>query len=69
MTEESGTFRLGVKDNGIGFTPETVKRGEGLNNLQRRADGIGAHIEIGSAPGTGSTILLSLPLPKVRLKA
>ena len=69
ITEESGTLRLGVRDNGIGFTPESVKRGEGLNNLQKRADSIGAHIEIGSTPGAGSTILFSLPLPKVRPKA
>jgi signal transduction histidine kinase len=69
MAEESQTLRLSVRDNGIGFSPESVKRGEGLNNLKKRADVIGAELKMAGTPGAGSTIVFRLPLSKVRSKA
>ena len=48
-----------VKDNGKGFDLRTVKRGDGLNNMQKRADKIKAQLSISSVPGKGTAIKLS----------
>ena len=68
IVEEQGKLCVSVKDNGTGFSPETVKRGEGLNNLKKRADDMGAELEIRSSPGCGTTIRLGIPIHKVKPK-
>lgn len=64
----SKEFIVQVQDDGIGFTaPERVSdlvaSGHyGLMGMQERAELIGAHLAIQSAPGSGTTIELRLPL-------
>jgi signal transduction histidine kinase len=53
---------LRVCDDGTGFDPTTVKRGNGLDNLQRRADEIQATISIDSQPGSSTCIAIDAPL-------
>lgn len=60
---------LTVKDNGKGFVVadaiEASRRREGhlgLTNLFERADLIGGKLEIHSAPGEGTTVMMSVPL-------
>lgn len=47
-----------IIDNGIGFDPDIVKRGNGLNNMQHRADEIGGEIIFGINETGGTTIVL-----------
>jgi two-component system, NarL family, sensor histidine kinase UhpB len=47
-----------IKDNGIGFDINNVQRGNGLDNMQTRADDMGANFSIQSAPQQGCTITL-----------
>jgi Signal transduction histidine kinase len=54
-------LRLQIRDNGRGFDPAAVTRGHGLDNLAARARSLGATLDIDSAPGHGSTIILTLP--------
>jgi signal transduction histidine kinase len=54
-----------ITDNGIGFDPEVVKGGRGLNNLRRRAADLGAELNIHSRPGLGASVALHLPLDEV----
>jgi signal transduction histidine kinase len=49
---------LTVADNGKGFDPKEIKRGNGLRNMQNRADKIGARYVLESQPGKGTTINL-----------
>jgi hypothetical protein len=56
-------FRLRVKDNGCGFLETTVKAGNGLKNLRRRAADIGAVIHVESSPGNGTCVTLEAPIP------
>jgi len=49
---------LSVIDDGIGFNPETVKRGNGLNNMTKRAAQIGGSLKIISEPNKQSGIVL-----------
>ncbi|HWH33003.1 MAG TPA: GAF domain-containing sensor histidine kinase [Egibacteraceae bacterium] len=53
---------LEVRDNGVGFVPETPKVGRGLDNVRQRALMLGAELDIRSAPGEGSTIQVRVPL-------
>ena len=47
---------LTIRDNGIGFDPQGVQRGHGLDNLTQRAHAIGATLTIESAPDPGTTV-------------
>jgi PAS domain S-box-containing protein len=55
--------RLTVEDDGIGFDPAAVPRGHlGLIGMQQRAERIGAELKIGSRPGRGTRVRVTLNL-------
>ncbi len=62
-------FQVVVKDDGAGFDLAEVeksydRRGKlGLLNMRERAEMIGGRLSIESAPGKGTSIALSVPLP------
>jgi signal transduction histidine kinase len=52
-----------IDDDGTGFDLESARgKGDGLGNLQGRADALGGDLLIASAPGQGTTTRLSIPL-------
>lgn len=54
--------RLEISDDGVGFDPANVPGGrQGQQNLAARARELGATLQIQSAPGHGTTIVLHLP--------
>lgn len=53
---------LQVKDNGIGFDVKAADGGNGLGNMQKRADALRGKIQIQSLPGEGTTVTLTVPL-------
>jgi len=59
------TVEFTIRDNGKGFDVATVKKGNGLMNMQKRADEIGAKLCVKSVPLRGTTISLQcfLKLP------
>jgi len=59
ISEKEGTWRLFIRDNGVGFDPSSVNRGNGLKNLRRRADKLNGKLEVKSALGHGTTVSLS----------
>ena len=54
-----------IEDNGVGFDPArtTDRLGFGLTGMQERAALVGAQLQIESAPGEGTTVLLRLETP------
>jgi signal transduction histidine kinase len=52
-----------VADNGGGFEPATVKRGNGLDHLARRMEEAGGSCAIESQPGGGTRVRLNVLLP------
>lgn len=59
-------LRLAVEDDGIGFDPTQVPRGHlGLVGMGQRAERIGAELEIGSRPGGGTRVRVTLPLAAI----
>jgi two-component system, NarL family, sensor kinase len=53
-----------VSDDGVGFrkAPDGGRRGLGLLSIQERARGVGARLDVRSAPGRGTTLSLEIPL-------
>lgn len=62
---QMGKFlRMEISDNGKGFDPEKIKRGNGLNNLAKRAAEIQGKLDILSQPGQGTTIRLLMRMKR-----
>ena len=53
---------LVVKDDGIGFDVAGADNGNGLGNMQKRADAMRGKLQLQSKPGEGSTVIVSIPL-------
>lgn len=62
LTEEE--LVLHATDDGIGFMPNTVKRGAGLKNIQNRVYLANGTLLLESSPGQGCNILIKLPINK-----
>ena len=58
-------LRLAITDNGGGFDPDSVTRGRGLGNLRKRAEDLGATIDICSGQD-GTQVSLRVPLGTTR---
>lgn len=52
-----------MTDDGIGFDQATVRAGNGLKNLRRRAAELHGAITIESSPGQGTRIHLTAGIP------
>lgn len=57
---------LRLEDNGIGFDTALASEGFGLTGIAERAARIGARVALDSAPGQGTRIEVTLPLPSQR---
>jgi hypothetical protein len=60
LTESKGSIRLEIKDDGKGFDPtlQDAYNGNGLKSMKERAKAIQGTLQIISAPGAGTQILL-----------
>jgi signal transduction histidine kinase len=52
---KNNDFVFQIDDNGCGFNETEVKKGNGLENMQKRADEIGAQLKLITMPGGGTT--------------
>ncbi|MSU54202.1 MAG: hypothetical protein EXS41_12565 [Opitutaceae bacterium] len=52
-----------VTDNGCGFDPAIVKRGNGLDHLARRMEEAGGNCAVESQAAGGTRVHLDVPLP------
>jgi signal transduction histidine kinase len=59
----AGNLILTLKDDGKGFDPEHICRGQGLVNMKTRAGRLDGNIQIDSACGKGTSIELTLKVP------
>jgi PAS domain S-box-containing protein len=59
------SIALWVFDNGVGFNVETICKGNtlGILGMRERASIVGGKLEIKTAPGNGTGIVVSVPLP------
>jgi two-component system, NarL family, sensor histidine kinase UhpB len=52
---------LAIEDNGIGFDPDTVKKGMGLWNIQDRVNLLKGKFQLVSSPGNGLRLSMEIP--------
>jgi len=62
VKDEGNKLRFSVIDDGMGFDEMTVRRGNGLDNMRRRAEEIGALFQFTSSQGRGTRIELQYKL-------
>jgi signal transduction histidine kinase len=53
---------LEIDDDGRGFDETTIHRGDGLTNLEYRAEAVGGSVTIRGMPDEGTTVRLVVPL-------
>jgi len=58
IKEDHSSFSLTIIDDGIGFEKNSIIENNGLKNMRRRAEKIGASLEINSNKDSGTEILL-----------
>ena len=68
ILEQNGSrLRIMVRDDGAGFNPLELGRSEfprfGLATMRERAESIGGHFQLDSAPGAGTRVTIELPVP------
>ena len=61
VSEESGSLRVCVADDGRGFDPNAQTIGFGLIGMRERAELAGGGLELQSTPGEGTTIVAVIP--------
>jgi signal transduction histidine kinase len=66
LLEEPEELVLRVEDNGKGFREEEGKSSLGLLGMKERAQACGGQVRIASAPGSGTSVTVRLPLPAIR---
>jgi signal transduction histidine kinase len=55
-------IEISIRDNGAGFDLDSHPTGHGLLNLRTRLEGVRGRCDIQSSPGSGTTVVLELPL-------
>jgi signal transduction histidine kinase len=65
LGQADGRLSLAVSDDGVGFDPASAASGAGLQNMSDRVEALGGVLSIVSAPGRGTTVIASLPLPSM----
>jgi len=63
VNREGHTLRIAYSDDGVGFDPRTIRIGHGLTNIRERIEQLGGTITIDSTSGSGTSIVLSVPIP------
>ncbi|MFQ5630636.1 MAG: ATP-binding protein, partial [bacterium] len=62
FTTEDGVFAMQITDNGVGFDPSAGYKGLGLKNFARRAEEMGAEVQVDSQHNQGTIVRLRLRL-------
>jgi signal transduction histidine kinase len=65
VTDQAGSLRVVVSDDGAGFDPDCAHPGHlGLSTMAERSAAIRAELAVCSAPGNGTTVAVSLPVDR-----
>jgi signal transduction histidine kinase len=62
LHETPAQITLVISDNGVGFDPDTVMRGNGLNNIIQRVEQLGGSVVFTSKLGRGTTLTANFPI-------
>lgn len=68
ITRTDNQIALLVEDDGKGFDPKSAKKGMGTDNLARRAQFLKGELNVQTAPGQGTSTLITVPVPETQGK-
>jgi len=60
----NGLLEISIADNGNGFDIEKVKKGNGLGNMQKRADEIGAKLNVQAKQSKGTVVSMQCKITR-----
>ncbi|HAC25181.1 MAG TPA: hypothetical protein DCE81_09720 [Cytophagales bacterium] len=60
---EGKSLNFKIEDDGKGFVRGSIKTGNGLKNMEARANELSAVFRQESSPGNGTKVFLSVPIP------
>ena len=64
LSSEEGAYVVSIVDDGRGFVPGSRPRGLGLIGIQERIEEMQGTLDLRSAPGQGTRLLVCIPLPE-----
>jgi two-component system sensor histidine kinase DegS len=71
LDKDNDSVEMIIKDNGKGFSLSDLEESppgyHGLNIIKERAESLSGFLNISTAPGEGTAVMISLPFEKVRL--
>lgn len=62
ISQHQQRLLLDVQDNGIGFDVQAADSGNGLSNMQKRAEALRGRVQVQSQPGRGTQVTLNIPV-------
>jgi PAS domain S-box-containing protein len=62
LWEEDRFMKIAVEDDGVGFDPDAATSGYGLFSIRERLNHLGGGLQIKSAPGEGTRIVMTAPI-------
>jgi signal transduction histidine kinase len=69
LVDRQDSLSLSVEDDGCGFMPTAPRAGLGLLGLDERVRELGGHLAIESGQGLGTTLRVTMPVPRSSLSA
>jgi signal transduction histidine kinase len=66
VAEHEGMLEFSVTDDGVGFDPDTMTPGSGLQGMKDRLAALGGSLDVRAVPGRGTTISGRIPIAQVR---
>jgi signal transduction histidine kinase len=63
LTPGQAELTFGVTDDGTGFDPAAAGTGSGLQGMADRIAAVGGSLRVRSAPGTGTSVIGTVPVP------
>jgi signal transduction histidine kinase len=66
LSQANGNLMFEVTDDGVGFDPDAVDRGSGLQGIADRLAALGGELTIRSGPGDGTTLAGRVPIGAAR---
>ena len=65
LRTSNGSLTFEVRDDGVGFDPQTHTPGTGIQGMQDRLDAVGGSLLVTSSPGEGTVVTGSVPISPV----